>query len=195
MSSKMSKSDAIPSSKMVTKLKMEEKRSSRLVRTSSIEKIKRFNSYICSQHYIMLPALISCLKSSQVNVLHTQYEQKIHDFKSMIFSTYFYKFFLQTFKFYSKKPTPVTKQQRQQQSSLISNFYATFSNTFESTFVLKISVHLTSLFIFTQLCYCIYLLALIHVPNGLYFLIICLFYINYLGYTIYSSCKHDKKLL
>lgn len=174
-----------------TKLKMEEK-PARLVRTSSIEKIRRFNSFICSQHYFILPALISWLKSSQV-ALHSQYEQKIYFFKSLIFNTYFYKLFLQ-----NCKNVTTTKAAQIQQvhlnhiQVLVSNFFSTFSKSFESTFVLKVAVYLASLFIVVQLLFCIYLLALIHIPNGLYFLISCLLYINYIGFKL-EYCKRDIK--
>lgn len=42
-----------------------EKPKPELIRSSSMEKIKKFNSFICSQNYYILPALLTWLKTSQ----------------------------------------------------------------------------------------------------------------------------------
>lgn len=42
-----------------------EKPKPELIRTTSIDKIKKFNSFICSQNYYILPSLLTWLKTSQ----------------------------------------------------------------------------------------------------------------------------------
>lgn len=42
-----------------------EKPKPELIRSTSIEKIKKFNSFICSQNYYILPSLLTWLKTSQ----------------------------------------------------------------------------------------------------------------------------------
>lgn len=42
-----------------------EKPKPELIRTTSIDKIKKFNSFICSQNYYILPSILTWLKTSQ----------------------------------------------------------------------------------------------------------------------------------
>lgn len=184
---------------MVSDLKMDDK-PAKLVRSSSIEKIRRFNSYICSQNYFFLPALLSLVKTSQSGV-NTQKERTIfffHLLRSLIFNTYIYKFFM---KQQLKNVREFNKEDLKSKcdlgktvlQSIISNFYAKFTQCFESTFVQTSLVFAAAFFIVSQLLICIYLLALVHVPVGLYFLIACLGYVNYLHFKINKSLKNDLK--
>lgn len=53
-----------------------------LIRSTSIEKLKKFNSFICSQHYYILPSLLLWLKTSQT-ILTSNMEKCILYIKSM----------------------------------------------------------------------------------------------------------------
>ncbi|XP_018324813.1 uncharacterized protein LOC108736753 [Agrilus planipennis] len=62
----------------------------RFVRSSSIEKIIKFNAYICSQNYFILPAILAWLKTSQ-SVLHANLEKIILFIKYLIFNSMAYR--------------------------------------------------------------------------------------------------------
>ncbi|XP_044261072.1 uncharacterized protein LOC123009037 [Tribolium madens] len=64
-------------------------KSHHLVRTSSLEKIRRFNSFICSQQYNILPALFAWLRSSQ-SVLQKA-EKTMLFFRALLFCHFLYK--------------------------------------------------------------------------------------------------------
>lgn len=72
-----SSSEPLPTEKIVLK-----KRETFSRRSTSIDKIKKFNSYICSQHY--LPSLFFWLKTSQT-ILASNMEKCIIYMKSMFF--------------------------------------------------------------------------------------------------------------
>ncbi|XP_074026777.1 uncharacterized protein [Leptinotarsa decemlineata] len=161
----------------------------RLVRAASIEKIKRFNSFICSQHYYILPAILSWLKSSQPN-LQTSTESTILIFRSMIFNTFFYKMFFnsRTHDVFSKvKPEVIAKNIV---SSVIANFHKKFSKCFESTFLLTISVYSACAVVMGQLIFSLYLIYSTYLPYGMVFLIVCMMTIKYICFKTMSYIIH-----
>jgi hypothetical protein len=79
MSSTVSTTEVQTISKKVMTPRKADDKTQRLVRTSSLEKIRRFNSFICSQQYYVLPALLAWLKSSQT-VLQSSTEKTIFFF-------------------------------------------------------------------------------------------------------------------
>lgn len=58
-----------------------EKRST-FIRTTSIEKLKKFNNFVCSQHYYLIPGILLWLKQSQ-SLLRTQMEKCIMYLKTV----------------------------------------------------------------------------------------------------------------
>ncbi|XP_063926820.1 uncharacterized protein LOC135140258 [Zophobas morio] len=147
--------------------KMEEKR---LVRTSSLEKIRRFNSFICSQQYYILPALLAWLRSSQ-SVLQSSTEKTIFFFRSLIFSHLLYKLYQVEFR------------------TILSNVLALFEKQIRVQYgritrvenLLRMGVVMVVAVLLTELVVCFYLLCLTGAPSGLVFLIVCCFYIIYLN--------------
>ncbi|EFA05344.1 uncharacterized protein LOC662907 [Tribolium castaneum] len=155
-------SPAPPVRKMASK-------SQRLVRTSSLEKIRRFNSFICSQQYNILPALLAWLRSSQA-VLRKA-EKTILFFRALFFSHFLYKIYQFEYR-------------------------TSFENLRKHTLVLKLAVYATAVVLLAELGLCFYLLCSTHVPSGLVFLIISFFYIIYLNVrSVYFAreSRDDKK--
>ncbi|KAJ8947669.1 hypothetical protein NQ318_009553 [Aromia moschata] len=166
----------------IARLKMEEK--PRLVRTSSIEKIRRFNNFICSQHYYILPALLSWLKSSQSG-LQTSTEKTIFFFRSLIFNTFFYKFYLMVSKFgfsAGRSASKIQEDVRRALLAIISNFYRKFTNCVESTFLLAFAVYSACVLVVIHLAVVVYLMYLAFLPYGFIFMVGCIATINCLCY-------------
>ncbi|XP_018576788.1 uncharacterized protein LOC108915276 isoform X2 [Anoplophora glabripennis] len=186
MSSKISASEIqTMAPQAVTKLKSEEK-PYRLVRTSSIEKIKRFNTFICSQQYYLLPALFSWLKSSQPST-----ESSIFLFKATLFNTFFYKFFQTGLKSAASAGRSKAKLQKSSPvtiSRVISNFFQKFTKCFESTFLLAIAVYSACLLVPLQLALALYLMYFAFLPHGFIFMLGCMMAIKYLCYKSFSLC-------
>lgn len=180
--------------KAITKLKMDEKQH-RLVRTSSIEKIRRFNTYICSQQYYILPALLSWIKSPKGG-LQLSTEKTIFLFRSLFFSSFLYRMFLLGYKT-SKVCSIETFQGYLQHttSGLISNFFKKFSKCFESTFLLAATVYSCCALVVIQLFVVFYLIVVsIIIPYGFVFLVGCMFTIKYLCYkTMFYSMTQCRK--
>lgn len=161
--------------------KMDNK-SARLVRTSSLEKIRRFNSFICSQQYYILPALLTWLRSSQSG-LNSSAERTIFAFRSLFFNTFFYNLHEIEFK------SIITNNL----ILVLKRIESTYKNI-ESTFLLRISIYLTALILVLELGLCFYILCNTHVPSGLVFLIVCWFYIIYLKYkqSMFFTLEQDE---
>ncbi|KAJ8913658.1 hypothetical protein NQ315_007375 [Exocentrus adspersus] len=162
----------------VAKLKSEEKQH-RLVRTSSIEKIRRFNTFICSQQYYLLPTLFSWLRSSQSTT-----ERTLFLFKATLFNTFFYKFF-QSKARTSQSTSRSCESIRLVASSIVSKFFQKFTKCFESTFLLTIAVYFACALVLLQLLLALYLMHLAFLPYGFIFLVSCMVVIKYL---CYKSC-------
>lgn len=180
------------SSRAITKMKMEEPQS-RLTRSSSLDKIKKFNTFICSQHYYILPALLSWLKSSQSN-LQTATEGTIHFLRTFLLNAFFkcYSFFFKTKKF------SINKNQNAAMisvSAIIANFLEEFSKCLEPTFLLSAVVYIGCLLVFVQVLFSVYLIYLIFLPQGFIFLVGCMLTIQYMCYkTMLNYIEESKKL-
>lgn len=138
-----------------------EKLKPELVRSTSIEKIKKFNSFICSQNYYILPSLLTWLKTSQT-VLQDTMETTINYFKYLVLSIILLK------------PARVLE--------LIKVYFADLRRKF---FVLL--VYFSFGFIFLQLLVCAYLLCLVFLPAGFVFLMVCLYTVCHMSYRLNSS--------
>ncbi|KAH0818433.1 hypothetical protein MTP99_006692 [Tenebrio molitor] len=172
MSSTVSTTEVQTISKKVMTPRKADDKTQRLVRTSSLEKIRRFNSFICSQQYYVLPALLAWLKSSQT-VLQSSTEKTIFFFRSLLFTHFLYKLCQLEFR------------------TIVSNGLLLVRKQFREICLLKWAVYATALVLSAQLFLCFYLLCNTHVPNGLAFLIVCWFYIIYLNAS--SVCFVPKR--
>ncbi|XP_056641024.1 uncharacterized protein LOC130447964 [Diorhabda sublineata] len=173
------------SPRSITQLKIEEPQS-RLSRSSSLDKIKKFNSFICSQQYYMLPALLSWLKSSQSN-LQTATEGTIHFLRTVFLNAFFkcFTFFFKTKQFNIGK---IQNVMRVWISIKLANF-------FDPTFLFSAGVYIGCLIVFVQVLFSVYLIFLIFLPQGFIFLVGCMLTIQYLCYkTMVKYIVGTKKL-
>lgn len=162
MSSTITQSELQTVPKAPSTAPMESKPKPELMRSASIEKIKKFNSFICSQNYYILPSLLAWLKTSQT-VLQEAMEKTIFYFKYLILGIVLFK---------SKTKILTTLQ------VLLDELHRRF-------FVLV--VYFSIGFIFLQLLVCAYLLCLVFLPAGFVFLMVCLYTVCHLYYRLNSS--------
>ncbi|XP_060532732.1 uncharacterized protein LOC132705835 [Cylas formicarius] len=155
-------------------LKTDEK-PAKLVRTSSIEKFLKFNTYICSPQYYTLPAILTWLRSSK-NGFHASAEKTIFLFRSLIFSSFLFR--------YSSHGVRSALQAGRR--VLISQLPST---------LLGVAFHVGVVLLASQLLCCAYLLATVVVPLGLSFLLSSIVGIVLLGYKInrFSCRKCDRR--
>jgi len=160
----------------------------KLVRSASIDKIRQFNTYICSQHYYILPALFAWLRSSQY-ALHNAAEKIL---KTIILNTLVLKLVQTDCRSLSYRALlEQTYYSLQNIRLAIANFYSVYSNDFESTF-LKSTVYAVGAILNLQLFFCVYLLTSTAIPAGLIFLVASICYINILHYKTEAHFMNHK---
>lgn len=170
-----------------TPIKSKDKKKPELQRSSSIEKILRFNSYICSQNYYILPSLLAWLKTSQT-VLQSTTEKTIFFIKSLLMTSVMYKLLTETVRKHITE-----KVQKKDASELLRAVLVVLSNLLKSVYknierrVLSLAVYVSLALIFGQLVLCTYLLCLVFVPAGLVFLLVCLYSICHMQYKLNFS--------
>lgn len=166
---------------IVAQLRSEDKQA-KLVRSSSIEKIKRFNTFICTQQYYILPAILSWLKSSQSG-LQSSTEKTIFFLRSLFFKSMLYKYLVIGLKssgvwsadelhinIFNVKPSTKT------------NIFDMFIKCFESNFLLAAAVYGACAIVLIQFITTVYLLYFTLVPYGFLFLVGCMLTIKFICY-------------
>ncbi|KAL3271055.1 hypothetical protein HHI36_021555 [Cryptolaemus montrouzieri] len=157
----------------IEKLSNEEKPVSKLVRTSSIEKIKELNNYICSQQYYIIPALLSWIKSSQ-NGLENTMEKTIMLYRYILCNTIIYRVF---------KINQVCRDCTSNVKKIIFEYGHTLVDScYKADFLLKVGLYSAITLVSLQFFMCIYLLFLTYIPVGLFFLISCVASVIFLFY-------------
>lgn len=176
----------------LTPLKMED-RQGKLVRSSSIDKIRRFNSFICSQQYYILPAILSWLKSSQSG-LQISTKKTIFFFRSLFFKSLLYKYFLISLKSKEWSSEQLLSTIEEFKAIAVENFHDTYTKCFESTFLLIAAVYGACAIVLVQLLTTLYLLYFTLVPYGMVFLVGCMLTIKYICYKtiFFYLCKSTK---
>lgn len=144
----------------------------KFVRSASIEKIIKFNAFICSQNFYILPALLSWLKTSQSNI-QPSLEKGLVTLKFYLFTTYLYSAVLN--KLYEAKES----------AKIIAVDLVKIVQTPEaSRKMLSVIVYLTLISIAFELVWCIYMLAYAMLPSGLAFLCCSIYAICHVNMTI-----------
>lgn len=168
MSSTITQSElqSVPKTPINLKMTPEIKPKPELIRTTSIDKIKKFNSFICSQNYYILPSILAWLKTSQT-VLQQTMEKTLFYFKYLIISCVLFK------------PTDLITEK------LIENLKIIYNNLKQKVFIL--TVYCSVGFIFLQLFVCVYLLCLVFLPIGFLFLMTCLYTVCHIYYRLNLS--------
>lgn len=167
-------------------LRMKEKPTSKLVRTSSLERIRELNNYICSHNYFFLPSLLNWIKASQtglesnIDVATTFYQHllynillcKIIDFQMICKGCF--KHSKKSFSFH-----------------LLQLVYKTSSKITDSDFLFKLAIYASVAIVGLQMFTCFYLLFVKSPPGGLLFLSGgCVWSVAYL---FYESVIHFEK--
>ncbi|XP_044763757.1 uncharacterized protein LOC123320489 [Coccinella septempunctata] len=164
-------------------LKMREKPTSRLVRTSSLEKIKEFNNYICSQNYIILPALLNWLKSSQPG-LETNLDVATAFYRHLLYNILLYKVI--EFKIVCKGCIRKSRKLFNAQFKRLAN--GTASRIKDTDFLFKSAVYVVVVIVNLEITTCFYLLLANSAPLGLLFLTVCCLWS--VVFLFYESIAH-----
>lgn len=161
----------------VAQLRTEDKQL-KLVRSSSMETIKRFNTFICSQQYYIVPAILSWLKTSQSG-LQSSTEKTIFFFRSLFFKSMLCKYFVIGIKSSGVwSPNELANIKNSTKTKLID----VFIKCFDSNFLLAAAVYGACAIVIVQFLTTIYLLYLALVPYGFLFLVGCIMATKYIYY-------------
>ncbi|KAK4878400.1 hypothetical protein RN001_010906 [Aquatica leii] len=161
---------SIPSA--VQQICLKNKRQQQLIRSASIDRIMQFNSYLCSQNFYLLPAIISWMKSSQT-ILQSQLDKYITLLKSIIVGlvlSLHYKILSNAYKHLYP---------------ILVYSYKTISAR-----LITLCIYLAIPVILTQLTACLYVIFNFYLSIGVVFLITC---IHLISYVKLSMCLHYLK--
>ncbi|KAF2882468.1 hypothetical protein ILUMI_23693 [Ignelater luminosus] len=179
----------------------------KLMRSTSLERIKQFNTFICSQNFYILPSLIAWLKTSQT-VLQSQIEKCIKSLKLIFVSSILYNLFLSQLKvclvilkttvyntykeIYSSDYIPAIEMLYLIAHHSVSLFIGNIKKR-----LLVLFMYITVLLIFLQFATCIFLFSTICLPAGLIFMFVCLYFISHINVSVlfYHLRKQENKLL
>lgn len=177
----------------VAKLRTEDKQL-KLVRSSSMETIKRFNTFICSQQYYILPAILSWLKTSQSG-LQSSTEKTIFFFRSLFFKSMLCKYFVIGIKSSGVwSPTDLNINIVNIKNSIKTKLSGIFSKSFDSNCLLAAAVYGACAIVIIHFLTIIYLLYVALVPYGFLFLVGCIVATKYIYYKslFYHISKSSK---
>lgn len=194
MSSTITQSETQVVSKATLRPKFTKKPKPELLRTTSIEKIKKFNTYICSQNYYILPSLLAWLKTSQT-VLQSTTEKTLFYFKTLLISTVIYKDLETKAKEVRMQKTASTKEFFRNITTAIKDYIKVLCDDIKDR-LLSFMVYVAMTLLLVQLVACAYFLCLVFLPVGLIFLLICLYSICHIMYKVnfsYLKRAEDKR--
>lgn len=172
--------------KTIAKLKtMDEKRP--LNRSTSIETIKRINTYICSPQSYLLPAILTTWLKTGQKSLHSSAEKTIFMFRSVIFGSFLLKFLLRD----GSKGQPDKLDLQFVLSQVAKRAQGQSQNPYAIALAFKLAVVLMTV----QMCLCAFYLTQCLIPLGLAFLLVSTGYIIVLGHRLNAAylMKHDVK--
>lgn len=141
-------------------LRFKEKPTSKLIRTSSLERIKEFNTYICAHNYFFVPTLLNWLKTSQ-NGLESNLDVFAAFYRHLLYNILLYKVI--EFKLICKG---CVSQSR-------CYLFDSFMKLKDSEFLFKFGVHVAVLVVSLEVSTCFYWLFAKAAPVGLLFLTVC----------------------
>lgn len=156
-------------------------------RSPSLEKIIQLNTYICSQNYFILPAILTWLRSSQT-VLKSYTEKSILTIKSAIFHSILYKMIESQFILTSAALREVSITEPQKLLSALNTVLTQIKTSIDNLperfkrLILKVAVYFSFFYIFLQLALCLWALRCSVVPSGLTFLLACIAIVSYANY-------------
>lgn len=170
-----------------------------LARTGSIEKLKKFNSYICSQHYYILPSLLLWLKTSQT-ILTSNMEKCIAHLKSTFLICTIRDVALfrcaavvgetkhkQFYKLTAADVLPVLNMFAVRLCATLLTVYA-----YIKYLVLVVSVYFAVFVVFLQLVGCVLLICLKMPPLGFIFLVLCVAFMGHIAAQVMFTCDNKR---
>lgn len=185
MSSTITQSETQMVPKATLRPKFTKKPKPELLRTTSIEKIKKFNTYICSQNYYILPSLLVWLKTSQT-VLQCTTEKTLFYFKTLLLSSVLYKDLEAKAKTKALQKKVSTKEILQIVVVGVRDRIKVVCDDIKNKFF-SLVVYFALMFILVQLLACAYSLCIVFLPVGLIFLLVCLYSICHIMYKVNFS--------
>lgn len=147
----------------------------KFVRSASIEKIIKFNAFICSQNFYFLPALLAWLKTSQSNLQPTL-EKGLITLKFYLFTTYLYSAVLNK-----------VLEGQQSARKIVADLTEAVKTREANRKILSVTVYLTLASLAFQLIWCVYKLSYALLPSGLAFLCCCIYAICHINMQICSE--------
>jgi len=157
-------------------LRTKEKPISKLVRTSSLERIKEINNYICSHNYFFLPVLLNWIKSSQgglesnLDIATTFYQHLLYNI--LLCKVIEFKLICKGCFNYTKKTFNTLLLQLA-------------SNITDSAFLFKLAIYVAVVLVSLEISTCFYLLFAKYPPGGLLFL--CGGCVSSVGFLLYEG--------
>lgn len=179
----------------------------KLMRSTSLQRIKQFNTFICSQNFYILPSLIAWLKTSQT-VLQSQIERCIKSIKLLFVSSLLYSLLLNQLKvclvifkttayntyknICSNDYIPAIEMLYIIADHVVSLLIGSIKKK-----LLTLFMYITVLLIFLQFATCIFLFSTICLPAGVIFLFVCLYFISHINVSVlfHYLKKQENKLL
>ncbi|XP_066251841.1 uncharacterized protein [Euwallacea similis] len=153
-------------------------------RSSSIDTIKRINTYICSPQSYLLPAILTTWLKTGQKSLHSSAEKTIFMFRSVIFGSILLKFILRGANSETLKGEPVKLDLQSVLSQILKYIQQQLSGLLESCLVISFAFQLAVVIMTIEMCLCIFYLSQSSVPIGFGFLILSSGYIVLIGHRL-----------
>ncbi|XP_065171503.1 uncharacterized protein [Atheta coriaria] len=161
------------------------KTSKKLSRSASIERIKKLNTYICSQNYFFLPALITWLRAPH-DKLQASLERFIAILKFMLFSTFLPRLAI-------KLCISAALMSYRSLHNFQSRIIPTFEEILKSTKFIQFAVYFALTAVVLQLVTCLYYLSGVMQSGGFVFLCSCLYLITQMNYSCLQFFLREKE--
>ncbi|XP_066153973.1 uncharacterized protein [Euwallacea fornicatus] len=153
-------------------------------RSSSIDTIKRINTYICSPQSYLLPAILTTWLKTGQKSLHSSAEKTIFMFRSVIFGSILLRFIPRGANSENPKGEPVKLDLQSVLSEIFKYIYHQLSDLLESCLFITFAFQVAVVLMTVELCLCTFYLSLSSVPIGLGFLILSSGYIVVIGHKL-----------
>lgn len=163
-------------------------RRNNFTRSPSLDKIIKFNTYICSQNFFILPSILAWLKTSHT-VLKSYAGRCTAIVKAVVYSSMLYKIIQAQASIMAAAFSDVSISEPKQFLRALKVILMETERSLEQLpeklkrKLLKSAVYFCFFFIFLQLALCLWSLNWRLVPSGLIFLLVCLTIISYANYN------------
>lgn len=161
---------------MIEKSPIFEAKRSTFIRTTSMEKLKRFNNFFCSQHYYLLPAILLWLKTS---LLKSTLEKCLNHIKTITYVLIVRDMLQERI----SSATKATTRNLRNVYERLNNYFHILYEQFKR-FLLISFVYLGVIAITVHALGCVYFIGSYLPPVGFFFLVTCLVVMAGIKYKI-----------